>query len=251
MHGEETEVVEGYGKKKKKGHDCASKVKHEEFGIGYCIKGQHTILEDGTVGHYDVEFEEYIVENCPVEELEILVSEMHMHKEMKEGVVKKEVKALQKAGKTLKDTPVVKADKIDMPSYKEDKDWIQKAVKRPGAFTRKAKAAGMGVQQFAKSVDANPGKYSTRTKKQANLAQTFASMKKETFKQLTEVSAFDFVKSKIEKEVGKGGYVSKDNPRKPQTPAEKAKVRAHQAKVDKENAAERKKDPSQGRYPKG
>ena len=72
-----------------------------------------------------------------------------------------------------------------------------------------------------------------------------------TFKQLTEVSAFDFVKSKIEKEVGKGGYVSKDNHRKPQTPAEKAKVRAHQAKVDAENAAERKKDPSQGRYPKG
>jgi len=75
--------------------------------------------------------------------------------------------------------------------------------------------------------------------------------KMKTFKQLTEVSAFDFVKSKIEKEVGKGGYVSKDNPRKPQTPAEKAKVRAHQAKVDAENAAERKKDPSQGRYPKG
>ena len=72
-----------------------------------------------------------------------------------------------------------------------------------------------------------------------------------TFKQLTEVSAFDFVKSKIEKEVGKGGYVSKDNPRKPQTPAEKAKVRAQQAKVDAENAAERAKDPSQGRYPKG
>jgi len=72
-----------------------------------------------------------------------------------------------------------------------------------------------------------------------------------TFKQLTEVSAFDFVKSKIEKEVGKGGYVSKDNPQKPQSAAEKAKVRAHQAKVDAENAAERKKDPSQGRYPKG
>ena len=72
-----------------------------------------------------------------------------------------------------------------------------------------------------------------------------------TFKQLTEVSAFDFVKSKIEKEVGKGGYISKDNPRKPQTPAEKAKFRAQQAKVDPENAAERKNDPSQGRYPKG
>ena len=69
-----------------------------------------------------------------------------------------------------------------------------------------------------------------------------------TFNQFVEQSAFDFVKAKIEKEVGKGGYVSKDNPRKPQSAADKAKVRAHQAKVDKENAAERAKDPSQGRY---
>ena len=66
-----------------------------------------------------------------------------------------------------------------------------------------------------------------------------------------EDAAFEFVKNKIRKEVGKSGYVSKDNPRKPQSAADKAKARAHQAKVDKENAAERKKDPSQGRYPKG
>jgi len=72
-----------------------------------------------------------------------------------------------------------------------------------------------------------------------------------TYKQFTEQSAFDFVKSQIEKEVGKGGYISKDNPRKPQSAADKAKVRAQQAKVDKENAAERAKDPSQGRYPRG
>ena len=33
-------MEEGYGKgkKKKKGHDCASKVKHEEYGFGDCIK---------------------------------------------------------------------------------------------------------------------------------------------------------------------------------------------------------------------
>ena len=66
-----------------------------------------------------------------------------------------------------------------------------------------------------------------------------------------EDKAFNFVLDKIRKEVGKSGYVSKDNPRKPQSAAEKAKVRAHQAKVDKENAAARAKDPSQGRYPKG
>ena len=66
-----------------------------------------------------------------------------------------------------------------------------------------------------------------------------------------EDKAFNFVLDKIKKEVGKSGYVSKNNPRKPQSAADKAKVRAHQAKVDAENAAERKKDPSQGRYPKG
>ena len=87
-----------------------------------------------------------------------------------DDIAAREVKELQKAGKTLKDTPVVNADNIDTPNYKgqkfgvkkapasqvaavEEKDWIQKAVKRPGAFTRKAKAAGQSVQQFAKHVD--------------------------------------------------------------------------------------------------
>ena len=66
-----------------------------------------------------------------------------------------------------------------------------------------------------------------------------------------EDKAFNFVLDKIKKEVGKSGYVSKDNPRKPQSAADKAKARAHQAKVDAENAAARKKDPSQGRYSRG
>ncbi len=91
----------------------------------------------------------------------------------------------------MKDKNVVKADKTDTPNYKgykfgvkEAKDWIQGAVKRPGAFTRKAKAAGMSVQQFAKHVDKNKDKYSTRTERQANLAQTFASMRKEDVEEM-------------------------------------------------------------------
>ena len=44
------------GKKKKKKHDCASKVKHEEFGIGNCIPEMHDLDESGNVSHYDVEF---------------------------------------------------------------------------------------------------------------------------------------------------------------------------------------------------
>ena len=62
---------------------------------------------------------------------------------------------------------------------KEEENWIKGAVKRPGAFTKKAKAAGMSVQQFASHVDKNKDKYSTRTERQANLAQTFSKMKKE------------------------------------------------------------------------
>ena len=64
------------GKRKK--HDCAKKVnyKKEEYD---CIPEQHTMLEDGTVTHYDITNGEYIYENVPVEELEILISEKHEH----------------------------------------------------------------------------------------------------------------------------------------------------------------------------
>ena len=69
----------GLVKKKKKKHDCASKVKHEEYGIGNCIPEMHDLDESGKVSHYDVEFAEYIVEGVPVGELEILEGHMHEH----------------------------------------------------------------------------------------------------------------------------------------------------------------------------
>jgi len=65
--------------KKKKKHDCASKVKSEQYGIGHCVPEQHTMLEDGTVTHYDVIFDHGLVENVPVSELEILRESMHEH----------------------------------------------------------------------------------------------------------------------------------------------------------------------------
>ena len=65
-----------------------------------------------------------------------------------------------------------------------------------------------------------------------------------------EKDAFAYVVAKLKKQHGDGVLTKRDKI-KPQSAAEKAKVRAHQAKVDKENAAERAKDPSQGRYPKG
>jgi hypothetical protein len=58
------------------------------------------------------------------------------------------------------------------------KKWIQSAHLKTGAFTKKADAAGQGVQSFASKVSANPGNYSSKTVKQANLAKTFAKMRK-------------------------------------------------------------------------
>lgn len=52
------------------------------------------------------------------------------------------------------------------------KKWIAGAVKRPGALTRKAKAAGMSVSAFM----AHPPKnVTTQTKRQISLAKTLAS----------------------------------------------------------------------------
>jgi len=58
------------------------------------------------------------------------------------------------------------------------KKWIQKADIKEGAFTKQAKSAGVGVQEFANKVLANPDKYSSTTVKRANLAKNFAKMAK-------------------------------------------------------------------------
>ncbi len=65
------------GKMVKK-HNCAKKVKKE--GLEYSVvSGEHTMLEDGTVTHYDIIRENIILHNVPVEELEIMISEVHEH----------------------------------------------------------------------------------------------------------------------------------------------------------------------------
>jgi len=58
------------------------------------------------------------------------------------------------------------------------KKWIQGAIKRPGAFTAKAKKAKMSVPGFAAAVKKNPSKYSATTVRQANLATTLRKISK-------------------------------------------------------------------------
>ena len=51
-------------------------------------------------------------------------------------------------------------------------------IKHPGAFKAKAKAAGMSTGQFTSKVLAKGSGASTQTKRQANLAKTFAGMRR-------------------------------------------------------------------------
>jgi hypothetical protein len=61
----------------------------------------------------------------------------------------------------------------------KDGKWIQEAVsEHPGAFSKKAKEAGMTTAEFAAKVTANPDEYDKRTVKQANLAKTLTKLRK-------------------------------------------------------------------------
>lgn len=51
--------------------------------------------------------------------------------------------------------------------------WIQKAIKRPGALTAKAKKAGMSISQYCAKDNLD-----TRTKRQCALAKTLKSFNK-------------------------------------------------------------------------
>ena len=58
------------------------------------------------------------------------------------------------------------------------KNWIKGAVKRPGAFTKKADARGVSVAAFAARVKANPSRYDATTRRQAGLARTLRKLSK-------------------------------------------------------------------------
>jgi hypothetical protein len=52
-------------------------------------------------------------------------------------------------------------------------NWMAGAVRRPGAFRAKARAAGQSTSAFARSHDTG----NSRTAKQARLAETFAKFR--------------------------------------------------------------------------
>jgi len=75
----EPKGTEGAPKVKKPKHACATKVEHAEWGKGDCLKGEHTLTEDGQVSHYDIIFEHGIEKNVPVQKLNVLDEAIHEH----------------------------------------------------------------------------------------------------------------------------------------------------------------------------
>ena len=76
-------------------HLCAMLVTETATGkTGHPIN--HTLLEDGTVTHYDVEFDDVIMEGMPVEALTVEVQKEHMHSGRKEDAVHDEKKPREK-----------------------------------------------------------------------------------------------------------------------------------------------------------
>lgn len=53
------------------------------------------------------------------------------------------------------------------------KNWIKGAIKRPGALTKKAKAAGKSISPYCAG-----DKLTTQTKRQCNLAKTLKGFNK-------------------------------------------------------------------------
>ena len=117
----------------KKTHLCAKMVKKE--GKEYqTIPEQHTMLEDGTVTHYDITDGETILENVPVEELEILIAEAHEHFDnydknaevLGEGYGKK--KKMKKEAFYFTDEEIADMDEIDEATDEELVDFFVEMI---------------------------------------------------------------------------------------------------------------------------
>ena len=105
-------------------HMCALEVTHKKSGKkGHPIK--HTLTESGQISHYTVEFEDVIVENIAVENLDIIQQEEHSHKRDDE-------KEHDKEKKVVSEEDLEEAEKPDFPDVDGDgdtKEPISKASK--------------------------------------------------------------------------------------------------------------------------
>ena len=61
---------------------------------------------------------------------------------------------------------------------RKSKNWIQKAIRKPGAFRKEAQRAGKSTMDFAREVVRNPSRFSKTTVRRARLALTLSKFRK-------------------------------------------------------------------------
>ena len=76
-------------------HSCVKSFKHEKFGEGEVLHGEHTLSESGEVSHYDAKFvredgSQFIVRNIPVGNMKECVVVEHGHPKKKKKVKEEE-----------------------------------------------------------------------------------------------------------------------------------------------------------------
>ena len=159
---ERSEAADRVAAKKKKGHDCASKVKHEEYGMGECIKEMHTLDEDGNVSHYDVLFGHGLEKNVEASSLEIIEGMYHEHvvndeknSEIEESIDDEYIETVQK----------VKAAELEA----DIKRWG--ALKESGKFTAEEIEA---LKEAERSIDDRLDRKNKLMKKTVKKAMDFA-----------------------------------------------------------------------------
>ena len=70
-----------------KKHNCATHVEHNMWGRGRCISESHAEPDMyGNVAWYDVQFNHGIERGVPINEMNVLMSEMHHHGKKNESV---------------------------------------------------------------------------------------------------------------------------------------------------------------------
>jgi hypothetical protein len=164
---------------KKITHMCALEVTHKKSGRkGHPIK--HTLTESGHISHYTVEFEDVIVENISVDNLNILVQEKHTHKRDDE-------KEHDKKKKIVSEEELENKEKADL-----DKDGkLSGYEKKRGKAIEKSMKGQKNKKAKKGEVPAGLKKHQEKQKKKQVMKEQeedeFANLKG---KELTEIPSF-------------------------------------------------------------
>ena len=160
--------------KKKKGpvkegdgiyHDCAKSFKHPKLGECECIPGQHTLLEDGTVTHYDVKFKKdgklYIAKNVPIAEATDIVSEGHKHaskktksRKMKEGMGEDVFREIEGINDVYDELEQLNREKMG-GSISEQLDNMRQHIEGMYKLLDKYKSENMSTRNISKMDEGN------------------------------------------------------------------------------------------------